>query len=131
MRASIMAIALLAAGCAGSMPQPRGTGAFTTQPAAVQGTLVEARHYLEAGVIGGDHTFCAYQSALAGAPLGVVTGDGRLVMLAGRPGQLAAYVTRTVRITGELTGNGQLLIPSSLRVQTGATWTAAELEPRW
>jgi hypothetical protein len=127
MRASIMALALLAAGCAGSMPRNRGTGAFNTQPAEVQGTLVEIRHYLETGVIGGDHTFCAYQSALAGAPLGVVTNDGRLVMLTSLPGRLAAYVTQIVRITGELTGNGQLLVPNSLRVQNGATWIAAGL----
>lgn len=127
MRAPIMVLALLTTGCVSSIARNRGTGAFNTQPAAVQGTLVEVRHYLEIGAIGGDHTYCAYQSALAGAPLGVVTDDGRLVMLTSLPDRLAAYVTRTVRITGELTGNSQLLIPSSLRIQDGTTWTAAEL----
>ena len=48
-------------------------------------------------------------------------------MLTGLPSRLAAYVTRTVRVTGELTGNGQLLVPSALRVQLGSRWIAAEL----
>jgi hypothetical protein len=132
MRASmrnLVLLALLTTGCAGSMTSARRTGeeAFDTRRAEIQGTLVEARHYFETGAIGDDHTYCAYCSALDELPLGVLTADGTLVMLTSRPSRLAAHVTKTVRITGKLTANGQLLVPSSLRVKNGSAWTAAGL----
>jgi len=132
MRASmcnLMLLALLTTGCAHPMTGARRKGeeAFETRRTEIQGTLVETRHYFETGAIGDDHTFCAYLSALAELPVGVLTEDGRLVMLTSRPSRIAAHMTKTVRITGKLTANGQLLVPSSLRVKNGTTWTAAEL----
>lgn len=120
-------LGLLAAGCAGGMTRNHGTGPLNTRPAEVQGRLVEVRHYLEAGSLGGDHTFCAYQSALAGSPLGIVTENSELVILTSIPARLAMYVTRMVRITGELTQNSQLLVPSAVRIHDGARWTTAGL----
>lgn len=122
-----LVLAALLTGCAGSMSgRTTGAGAFETQSTEVQGTLVEVRHYFETGAVGDDHTFCAYQSALAELPLGVLTDAGTLVMLTSRPSRIAAYVTQTVRITGKLTADGQLLVPSSLRVKNGTAWIAAE-----
>jgi hypothetical protein len=120
--------ALLAAGCARATTGARHSGpaTFHTRTAEIQGTLVEARDYFDTGAVGGNHTFCAYLSALAEQPLGVLADDGSLVMLTSRPSRIAAHVTRTVRVSGQLTANGQLLVPSALQVKRGDTWTAAE-----
>src|SRR5215510_6607711 len=116
------------AGCAGTMTSARryGDGTIETRPAEIHGTLVEVRHYLETGAVGGAHTLCAFLSALGEAPLGIVEDDGTLVMLTSRPSRIAPHVTKAVRVTGRLTIDGQLLIPQSLQVKDGATWITAE-----
>jgi hypothetical protein len=131
MRASIhnlVLLALLTTSCAGPIAGARrGAEAFKTRSAEIEGTLVEVRHYFETGAVGDDHTFCAYLSALAEIPVGVLRTDGTLVMLTSRPSRVAAHVTKSVRIRGKLTANGQLLVPSSMRVKNGTSWTTAEL----
>jgi hypothetical protein len=123
-----LVLAALLTGCAGSITgRTTGAGASEARSTEVQGTLIEIRHYVETGAVGDDHTFCAYQSALGELPLGVLTADGTLVVLTSRPSRIAAHVAKTVRITGTLTGDGQLLVPSALRVKDGTTWTRAEL----
>jgi len=121
-------LALLTTSCAGSMTgAAKGPAAFKTRSAEIDGTLVEVRHFLETGAIGDDHKFCAFLSALSEMPVGVLRQDGTLVILTSRPSRVAAHITKTVRIRGKLTSNGQLLVPSSLRVQNGTTWSMVEL----
>lgn len=118
-----LALALLAAGCAGGQPARRGEARQAAdQYDQVEGTLIEARHYFDTGAIGEDHTLCAELSARAELPLGVLTRDGVVVMITAQPSRLAAYVTRSVRVTGQLTANGQLLQPRALQVWDGARW---------
>ena len=118
---------VLIAGCAHGVTRGRpGDVTSDSRSAEVTGTLVEVRHYLESGAIGDGHTLCAFLSALGDAPLGVVEDDGTLVMLTSRPSQIALLVTRTVRVTGTLTGDGQLLVPRAMQVKDGATWTPVE-----
>lgn len=119
---------LLSSGCADSLSSRKGAApAFDNKRSEVQGTLVEARHYFDTGAIGGDHLLCAEFSARAELPVGLLTREGTVVMLTGRPSRLAAYVTRSVRVTGQLTANGQLLAPSSLQVWDGAHWQPVAL----
>jgi len=134
MRAPTYALAIALAiapiaGCAGAMTRTHGhsDGETEARGSEIQGTLVEARHYLEMGAVGDSHTLCAYLSALAEAPLGVLEEDGRLVLLTSRPSRIAALVTKSVRVTGTLSVDGRLLVPQSLHVKNGATWTPAEL----
>jgi len=115
---------VLIAGCAHAVNRGRQPG--DGRPAEVTGTLVEVRHYLESGAIGEGHTLCAFLSALGDAPLGVVEDDGTLVMLTSRPSQIALLVTKTVHVTGTLTGDGELLVPRAMQVKDGATWTSVE-----
>lgn len=118
---------VLGTGCATVMTGARRQdGTIDTRPAEIQGTLVEVRHYLETGAIGGAHTLCAFVSALGEAPLGIVEDDGTLVLLTSQPSRIAPHVTRTVRVTGRLTADGQLLLPRSMQVKDGEMWIAAE-----
>jgi hypothetical protein len=121
-------LVLLCSGCADALTVRKGVfPAFDSRRRELQGTLVEARHYFDTGAIGDDHTLCAELSARAELPLGILTREGTVVMLTSRPSQLAAHVTRPVRIAGQLTGNGQLLMPTSLKVWDGGNWIVAEL----
>src|SRR3954453_1351176 len=118
---------VLIAGCGHAVARVRpGGGPSDSRSAEVAGTLVEVRHYLESGAIGDGHTLCAFLSALGDAPLGVVEDDGTPGMLTIRPNQIPLLVTRTVRVTGTLTGDGQLLVPRAMQVKDGATWTPVE-----
>src|ERR1700678_2461382 len=87
-----LALALLA--CA---PAIGAGGARLTFPAkddttVVEGTLVEARCYLNTGAIAGNHTFCAFWSARANLPLAVLTPRQELIFLTSSPGKLADQV---------------------------------------
>lgn len=126
---NLVLLAVLTTSCAGSLAGTRKGIAepFDTRPAEIEGTLLEVRHFFETGAIADDHTYCAYLSSLAEMPVGVLTKDGRLVILTSRPSQIAAHVTKVVRVRGRQTANGQLLVPSSLRVKDGTTWATARL----
>jgi hypothetical protein len=125
---TVALLSLLTASCAGSLGARKGvTPAFDSQRSEVQGTLIELRHYFDTGAIGGDHVLCAESSARAELPVGVLTRSGTVVMLTSRPSRMATYVAREVRVAGQLTANGQLLVPSSLHVRDGSHWITGGL----
>jgi hypothetical protein len=88
----------------------------------VEGTLVEARCFLNTGAIAEDHTFCAFSGARANLPLAIVTARGDLVFLTSAPAKLSAHVTRPVRVNGFITPNRQLMRPKVMQVHQRGSW---------
>jgi hypothetical protein len=120
---------VLSACAATSARSPGGAPlAFAGGPEEVRGRLIEARCFYNTGATGDDHTFCAFMSAKANLPLGVLTADNELILLTTAPEPLAEHVTRIVAIRGTVTGNRQLLRPESLRVRDAGQWNDIALD---
>lgn len=96
-------------------------------PTPLIGRLVEARCYFETGAIADHHTYCAFRSAQANLPLGVLTDDGRFVYLAHVPSTLADHVTRRVKARARTTADAQFATLVTLSIWRDAAWRPVKL----
>jgi len=83
----------------------------------VKGEVIDLTCYMkDKKNVGASHKECADKCAKDGAPLGLVTADGKVYMVTGglaaeKNAKLAPHVTHTVEITGDVTEkDGKMMI---------------------
>lgn len=112
----VLALAVCAS-CGSARPRLAAGGPdtpYSTEMQEIQGILIEARCYFNTGATGGQHSLCAFRSAKANLPIGILTSDGEFIFITETPNEYAGYVARSVSVKGYLTHNRQLIQPVSI-----------------
>jgi hypothetical protein len=123
----MLAVAAMVAGLAGMAFGQHDHGKPGPATVTVEGRLIDLGCYTM-GMKGGDkHVKCATACLEKGIPVGLIDAKGEKVYTVVLPApKMAAFVEKTVRITGALHA-GSLLAPEKMELRDGDAWKAVEL----
>jgi hypothetical protein len=93
----------------------------------VEGELVDMWCYSKGGASGDGHAACGEKCAASGIPTGVLI-DGKAMTLVTNPEPLAASVGRTVRVTGTVNADNNVILPSKVEVKKDDQWEEVKLK---
>ena len=93
----------------------------------VEGELVDMWCYSKGGAKGDDHAACGEKCAKSGIPTGVVV-DGKAWTLATNPEPLASAMGRTIRVTGKVNADTNVILPDKVEVKKDDKWEEVKLK---
>ena len=93
----------------------------------VEGELVDMWCFSKGGAKGDGHAACGEKCAKTGIPTGVVV-DGKATTLITNPEPLAASMGRTVRVTGKMNADTNVILPSKVEVKKDDKWEEVKLK---
>lgn len=94
----------------------------------VEGELVDMWCYSKGGAKGDGHAACGEKCAKTGIPTGVIV-DGKAMTLITNPEPLAASMGRTVRVTGKVNAESNVILPAKVEVKKdGGEWEEVKLK---
>ena len=92
----------------------------------IEGEVVDLSCYMSQGAKGADHMACGASCAKRGLPVGLVNAKGEAFTLLVSSASYAAFVSKPVRITGNVVG--ATLAPTKVEVKDGANWKVVEVK---
>jgi hypothetical protein len=93
----------------------------------VEGELLDTHCYAAGAATGEKHAECGAKCAKSGIPVAVLV-DGKAWTLATNPVPLASAVGKTVRVTGSLNTEAQVVVPDKVEVKDGDNWKELKLK---
>jgi len=93
----------------------------------VEGELVDMWCYSKGGAKGDGHAACGEKCAKSGIPTGVVV-DGKAWTLATNPEPLASAMGRTIRVTGKVNADTNVILPDKVEVKKDDKWEEVKLK---
>jgi hypothetical protein len=124
MRKYIVSIALIA----------MVTGVVTTvwaqakpEEKTLEGELVDMWCFSKGGAAGDKHAACGEKCAKTGIPAGVLV-DGKATTLITNPEPLAASMGRTIRVTGKMNADSNVMLPDKVEVKKDDKWEEVKLK---
>jgi hypothetical protein len=93
----------------------------------LEGELVDMWCFSKGGAKGDGHAACGEKCAKTGIPTGVVV-DGKATTLITNPEPLAASMGRTVRVTGKMNADTNVILPSKVEVKKDDKWEEVKLK---
>lgn len=124
MRKSIASIALLAL-FAGLVTTAWGQA--KNEDKTIEGELVDLWCYSKGGASGDGHAACGEKCARSGIPTAVLV-DGKAMTLVTNPEPLASSVGRTVRVTGKVNAETNVMLPDKVEVKKDDKWEEVKLK---
>lgn len=92
----------------------------------IEGELVDISCYVN-GASGSKHQMCAVTCAKLGKPVGIVAKDGKIYTLQLASSEVAEYMAKTVKVTGEIHEASQSIKPLNLEVLDGNKWVKIDV----
>ena len=101
-------------------------GLVYAEERTIEGELVDITCFTS-GASGSSHQMCAIACAKRGQPIGVVAEDGKVYTLLTVSSDMAEFMAKTVKITGELHEQSQSIKPTKILVMEGDKWIAVDV----
>lgn len=94
----------------------------------ITGELVDTKCFSKLGAKGEAHASCAVTCAKSGIPVAVMDDSTKKLHVLATPAPaLSAYMSKTVKVTGELNDATGIIVPSSVEVKEGDTWKKVDM----
>jgi len=94
----------------------------------ITGELIDTKCFSKMGAKGEGHASCAVTCAKSGIPVAVMDDSTKkLHVLAAPAPALSAYMSKTVKVTGELNDATGIIVPSSVEIKEGDTWKKVDM----
>lgn len=93
----------------------------------LEGELVDMWCFSKGGAKGDGHAACGEKCAKTGIPTGVLV-DGKAMTIVTNPEPLAASMGRTVRVTGTVNTDNNVILPSKVEVKKDDAWEEVKLK---
>ena len=93
----------------------------------LEGELVDMWCFSKGGAKGDGHAACGEKCAKTGIPTGVVV-DGKATVLVTNPEPLASSMGRTVRVTGKMNADTNVILPEKVEVKKDDKWEEVKLK---
>ena len=93
----------------------------------LEGELVDMWCFSKGGAKGDGHAACGEKCAKTGIPTGVLV-DGKATTIVTNPEPLASAMGRTVRVTGKMNADTNVILPDKVEVKKDEKWEEVKLK---
>ena len=93
----------------------------------LEGELVDMWCFSKGGAKGDKHAACGEKCAKTGIPAGVLV-DGKATTLITNPEPLAENMGRTIRVTGKMNAESNVMLPDKVEVKKDDKWEEVKLK---
>ena len=93
----------------------------------IEGELVDMWCFSKCCMKGDGHAACGEKCAKTGIPTGVLV-EGKAMTLVTNPEPLASSIGRTVRVTGKVNTDNNVMLPDKVEVKKDEKWEEVKLK---